>query len=535
MSAVFVGREGVLATLGAKLGDAFAEHGSVVVLVGEPGIGKTAIAGAFSSVARERGAVVLSGSCCEDGWQPAYGPWVEALGAYAAACGSHVALAGWLGASAPALAQLIPALRTALADAPEAAPLPPSEARFRLYDAVSRLLAGIAHEAPVLLVIDDLHWADRDTLALLRYVARASARLRLLILGAYRDAGAGDEQRLATDLLAVVRREADFVRIGVGGLEHRRGREVPGGCGPGCRCLRDWRRPSTTRRPATRSTSARSSSSWSTTGRLVDGGSADVRLAELGVPPGVREILARRMLRLSSEARQVLGVACAFSGGFEFPLLAALTGLPEPALLDAIDELLEGGVDPDARATRRPGYDFAHAIVRHALADELNPDRRARLHRRIAVALEAAAGDGARSRRRARVPVPRLPRAAGRRGGDPALSRRGRGGRLRPRPAARCSVPADGRRSRRRRRAERAGADSSARSPSPRPRRSCSTTRVRPSRPPSRPSPRRRRSCRDCGVPGARRADAQGRRREPERLGAARRARPRDARATGAI
>jgi predicted ATPase len=116
---MFVGREGVLATLGTKLDDAYAERGSVVMLVGEPGIGKTAIASAFSSHARERGAIVLSGSCFEGDWQPAYGPWVEALGAYAAFA-DHGRLARIVGASAPALAQLIPALRSA----PEAAPLP---------------------------------------------------------------------------------------------------------------------------------------------------------------------------------------------------------------------------------------------------------------------------------------------------------------------------------------------------------------------------------------------------------------------------
>ena len=139
MSAVFVGREGVLATLGAKLGDAFAEHGSVVVLVGEPGIGKTAIAGAFASRARERGAVVLSGSCFEDGWQPAYGPWVEALDAYTAGADRSGPRRWWARRSGRSPSSF---RRCDPGDAPEAAPLPPSEARFRLYDAVSRLLAG---------------------------------------------------------------------------------------------------------------------------------------------------------------------------------------------------------------------------------------------------------------------------------------------------------------------------------------------------------------------------------------------------------
>ena len=88
MAALFVGREQVMASLGARLDDAFVGRGSVVMLAGEAGIGKTAIVRAFTSLARERGTVVLSGSCSEGGWQPAYGPWVEALGGFVSGLGS---------------------------------------------------------------------------------------------------------------------------------------------------------------------------------------------------------------------------------------------------------------------------------------------------------------------------------------------------------------------------------------------------------------------------------------------------------------
>ena len=388
MSAVFVGRERVMASLGARLADAFEGRGSVVMLAGEAGIGKTAVVREFASLARERGAVVLSGSCFEGGWQPAYGPWVEAVGGFVEDLDS-ARLSGLVGDSAPALARLFPGLRSALPGTPEAVPLRPSEARFRLFDAVSRFLARVADEAPVLLALDDLHWADRETLALLRYVARASTGSRLLILGAYRDPDPDDEtRRLATELLAVVRREADFARIGVDALNvnqvERYLAATTGMPAPSrlARALHD----ETAGNPFYLGEVVRQ---LLEEGRLADAASAGDPVAGLGVPAGVREILARRMSRLSAAARQVLGIAWAFSGGFELSLLAALTGLSELALLDVIDELLAAGLIRPA-GERRPGYDFAHALVRHALADEVNPDRRARLHRRIAHELEAS-------------------------------------------------------------------------------------------------------------------------------------------------
>jgi DNA-binding CsgD family transcriptional regulator len=364
VSDVFVGRRGVLDQLMAKLDEAFEGRGSVVMIAGELGIGKTAIARALIGRARERGATVLTGACFEGDWRPAYAPWVQALSPYIERGG----LSGLLGAPVP--------------------PLPPDEARLRLFDAVSRLLAAIADTGPVVLVLDDLHWADRDTLRLLRYVARETAVLPLLIAGAYRDPDGDD---LGVQIAGELRREAALERIGLQGLGVDEigdylaavaGRPMPA--------------------PLARAIHAETAGNpfyvgevlhqLADGGKLVEGAESS-SLRDLGVPPGMREILAVRMSRLSAGAGQVLGVACALSGGFEFGLLRSLTGLPEADLLDAIDELLRVGL---IRRAGEPhaGYDFAHAIVRHTLVEGLNPDRRARLHRRIAETLEESAGRG---------------------------------------------------------------------------------------------------------------------------------------------
>ncbi len=378
MSALFVGRERVMASLEARLADATEGRGSVVMLAGEAGIGKTAIVREFASSARASGVVVLSGSCFEGGWQPAYGPWVEALGGFLAGL-DPARLSRLVGDDAPPLAELFPSLRAALPGTAEPAPLRPSEARFRLYEAVARFLSRVAEKAPVLLALDDLHWADGETLALLRYVARASTRARLLILGAYREPDPDDAtRRLATELLAVVRREADFTRIGVDGLSAAGVRQY-------LTALTGTPAPPRLARAVHDETAGNPFYLGEIVRQLLEAGRLDeASAAGLGVPAGVRELLALRMSRLSPEAREVLGVAWAFSGGFDFSLLAAITQQSEPALLDAVDELLAAGLIRPAGQ----GYDFTHALVRHALADEVNPDRRARLHRRIAHVLE---------------------------------------------------------------------------------------------------------------------------------------------------
>ena len=145
---IFVGRQRELQALRAHLDGAFAGVGS---LVGEAGIGKTSTAREFAAFVRERGLVVLWGSCFEGDWSPPYGPWAEALGEYAQSSDPE-RLQRELGPSAPPLVQLIPQVRAILPDIPLAAPLPPDEERLRLYEAVGQFFLAIAQDQPTVLV-----------------------------------------------------------------------------------------------------------------------------------------------------------------------------------------------------------------------------------------------------------------------------------------------------------------------------------------------------------------------------------------------
>src|SRR5215470_13424319 len=217
-AASFVGRIAELERLQAALAHTAAGSGRVVMLAGEPGIGKTRTAAEFAAQARAAGARVLRGASYEGEWAPPYGPFVEALTAYVRA-GDATQLRDELDFGAAPLARVLPAIRQRLPDVPEPAALQPDEERFRLFDAVSQFLLAIAKRETVVLLLDDLHWAERGTVALLRHVARSCPQHRLLLVGAYRTADVDSGHPLA-ELLGLLRRESTFDRVLLKGFEH---------------------------------------------------------------------------------------------------------------------------------------------------------------------------------------------------------------------------------------------------------------------------------------------------------------------------
>jgi predicted ATPase len=148
----------------------------MVVLVGEAGIGKTHLARRLADDAQAQGATVLWGGCFEGDWQPPYAPWVEAIGQYAT-CRDPERLKRDLGGASP-FARVVPQVHSAFPDLQLSSPLSADEERYRLYHAVTQLLLALASERTVLLVLDDLHWADTDSLRLLQHVARVVGRAR---------------------------------------------------------------------------------------------------------------------------------------------------------------------------------------------------------------------------------------------------------------------------------------------------------------------------------------------------------------------
>jgi hypothetical protein len=195
----FVGRADELASLRASLEAARAGGGRVVLVSGDPGIGKTRLVEeALAAVPRER---ALWGRCREGAGAPAYWPWIQALRAYVERC-PRDRLAQELGTDIGELARIVP---LELAAAPPAIG-DPEPARFRLFDAVTRFLCRIGRDELVVVVLDDLHWSDAESLLLLRFLGAEIRDARLLVVGTYRE-------REAHQVVIVPRLLADLARV----------------------------------------------------------------------------------------------------------------------------------------------------------------------------------------------------------------------------------------------------------------------------------------------------------------------------------
>jgi hypothetical protein len=277
---------------------------------------------------------------------------------------------------------------------PDARSLQPDERRSRLLDAMVRFLAARCAERPVVLTVDDLHWADDGTIAMLRHVVRSTARHRLLVVGTYRGGEVTDAHPLA-DALGALRSEAECAVLRLGGLGRDAIRQLVSATAgaPASGELVDAVTAETRGNPffareIVRHLSEDGALRTSADGRL------EARLPLEAVPEGVRQVIARRRRRLAATTNRLLDVAAAVEGPFPFEPVRTAAGLSDTDGLAALDEALDAQlVVPDVAPDR---YDFTHALVRHTVARELNPSRRLRLHRDLAGTLATARADGAR-------------------------------------------------------------------------------------------------------------------------------------------
>lgn len=390
----FIGRRRELDRWRAALRPCREGHGAVLAVAGEPGIGKTALLHRFLAEATASGATAV-GSCAVEGeWRPPYGCWADILEQLATAVDPAPIVDG-LGPASTLLTRLAPGLGTT---APRAlAALPPAQERVRLFDAAARFLAAAAAERPLVVAIDDLQWADADSLALLRFVARTCVRAGVLLVALYRHRD-GESRPALAELVDQLRRESDAEELVLRGwsaaevgdqLMASAGAQVPPAVVSAVHAATDgnpffvrelWR-------------------------HLVESGqlryrerrwSTDFSIAELGIPDSVRHVVGRRISGLSGPAQDLLTSAAAFTGPFTVAAVGPLLDLDEPQLLDALDATITAGlVHPVPVPGAAAGYAFSHAIVRYAVLDRLNPDRVARLHRAVAEALERAGGTAA--------------------------------------------------------------------------------------------------------------------------------------------
>ena len=391
----YFGRVPEMSRLLRRFEDAAAGRGGVVLLAGEPGIGKSHALQQLAGAARVGSATVLTGQCVEGTWVPPFRPFAEAIAGYGESVGAE-RLAADLGPAAAVLARISPRLTELLPDLTPPPSLRPDAERFRLLDAAAQFFAALSARAAVLFILDDLHWADAGTAMMMRHVARGGGHRRLLIAGAYRTTEMITEDPLA-DALGALQAETECSTIPLRALGTEAvGQLVAAEAGaPVSPSLAAAIAAHTGGNPffakeMIRHLMEERALDEGGSGVLArdSSGALEAGLPLVTVPEGVRQVLARRRARLPAEANRLAESASGFAGPFLFPVAAAAAGLDDTAALSALDKLL-------AAAMIRPGetaerYEFGHALARQAIYDTLSPSRQARLHRQLAHGLEAA-------------------------------------------------------------------------------------------------------------------------------------------------
>ncbi|MEK6276708.1 MAG: AAA family ATPase [Actinomycetota bacterium] len=374
---VFVGREAELSELRSAADEALAGRGRLVLMAGEPGIGKTRTAEELATYAQVRGAKVHWGRCHEGEGAPAYWPWVQAIRSYVREA-DPVALAWELGAGAADIARVVPEVAEVVGEVPASPNGDDEAARFRLFDSVSTFLAGASSSRPLVVVLDDLHWADEPTLLMLQFVAREVADTQLLLIGTYRDVELGRHHPLSRVLgeLSGSQRASRVVLRGLGEDDVRRYIEITAGTEPSTQLV-DAVNAQTEGNPFFLSEVVRL---LATEGGLEDGGAA-----QMTIPEGVRDVVGRRLDRLSEEANRVLTVGAAIGRDFDLDVLAHVTEIEAAELASLLAEAVSAQLLEEPSPGR---FRFSHALVRETLYEEMSGAKRPALHRRIAEAME---------------------------------------------------------------------------------------------------------------------------------------------------
>jgi class 3 adenylate cyclase len=370
------------------------EGREVLLISGEAGMGKTTLVAEAARAAFDSGACVLLGHCEEDLVTP-YQLFAEALGHYVLHA-TDEQLFAHVEAHGSELGRLVPALVSRVPNLPPSKATDSDTERYLLFAAVVGLLATASELQPVILVLDDLQWADVESLQLLRHLTAAERAMRVLVLGTYRP-NELSQARTLRETLGVLRRYGGVTRIELTGLDDRGVASLleavaghpldDAGLGLAEAVNRETDGNPFFVREVLRHLSDTGAIYRDVTGKWVADGSVE----QLALPDSVREVIGGRVVRLGKDAERVLSVAAVIGRDFDLDLLARATKVPEDDLLDVLDAAAAVALVREVPDTGH--YNFAHALIQHTLYEDLGPNRRARTHKQVAEALESLCGD----------------------------------------------------------------------------------------------------------------------------------------------
>lgn len=390
---MLVGRDKEWNELSAHLEKAISGQGRVVFISGETGVGKTRLLNDFTAAAQGRGVRVLSGYCYELERDLPFQPLVELLRRYILKEAEPEELRSALGRWASPVAVLVPLVQDLLGELPPYFPLPPEEERLRILEGLANLLTSLSMPAPLILSLDDLHWADDSTLQFLHYLTRKIAQSKVLILGCYRPEEVFGKHPLLA-LRQALRKgdllwEITLLPLSLEDVAYlvREMSQFEGSAALFAQRLYE----ETEGNPFFIAETIRSlfeeslllvgeRGKWSTN---YDEITENYR--ELMLPLTVKEAILDRCHRLDEKEQQLLGTAAVIGQRYDTRVLSQVSRVKEGALLDTLDGLLERHLVREISAEE---YEFTHHKIRETLYQDLTVARRRALHRRVAKAME---------------------------------------------------------------------------------------------------------------------------------------------------
>src|SRR5229473_6247776 len=390
----FVGRESEGSAIRTVIDRASDGHGSIIMLFDGPGVGKTRLATEMAEYASRKGFRCSVGRCYEGDEPFPYLPFAEIIESNLARAASLDDYFRWMGGNAAELAQIAPSLRRVFPDISKPLELPPAQQRGYLFQSFSEALARTSRRRPELLVLEDLHWADESTLALLIYLANRIAQLPVVIIGTYRGGYSDDNP-------ALVRTLEELIRMGVrplklGGLSKDATAQM----------LRELSR----RQVAPESLVSlifeesqgypffveevyrhlvEERKVFDAAGRF----RTDIKIDEIDVPENVRLIIGRHLERLDENEKRVLAAAAVIGRGFSFQLLTAISQVNVDEVFAVVEKALRMRIIvPNSEGPEQP-FTFAHELVRQTLLAGISALFRQQLHAVAADAIERLYSD----------------------------------------------------------------------------------------------------------------------------------------------
>lgn len=379
---VFVGRAAELELLDRALTPTAGSSPAIVLVAGEPGIGKTRLVREAAARAAAREVLVAWGRCDEREGAPPFWPWIEVIRALLADPDADAVRAALAGDGAD-IGQLVPDVKELLGSLPPPPPLDPAAARHRFFEAVAGFLLRLGRHRPLAIILDDLHWGDAPSLELTAHLARRLSGSNVCLVVTYRDVDPAPDAAL-TEVLASLAREPGRVDLTLRGL------------------TRDEVAEFVALEAGTEAVASMLAAVWDRAGgnpffvgeliRLLVAEKTAPTATGAGVPWAVRQVVARRRGRLPKATRRLLAIAAVAGTSFDLRVVARAAAVDLERALDQIDVSVAAGL-----VTEQPDsverFQFSHALVQEAIYDELTRLRRARLHGLVATALEEIGGD----------------------------------------------------------------------------------------------------------------------------------------------